>query len=215
MTRRRTAALPTPVALLFLLPAAALFAIFVLYPMATALTYSLFSWRGTAQEAFVGLDNFATLLTTEPYRSQLPRAFAHNGLLFAGAMVVQNSVGLLLAYALHKRERLRRLFQVLYTMPYLVSPLVVGYLWSLLLSPLFGPVNTPRRRERLGQRLTGEVRVAVRPRHGAHVDQPPHAVRLQQPHELLERARRVADRVDGRLRHGVTLAVREAGRGPR
>ncbi|MFD6142726.1 carbohydrate ABC transporter permease [Promicromonospora sp. NPDC060271] len=145
MSRRRTAALPTSVALLFLLPAGALFAVFVLYPMATALTYSLFSWRGTAQEAFVGLDNFVTLLTTEPYRSQLPRAFAHNGLLFAGAMVVQNSVGLLLAYVLHKRERMRRLFQVLYTMPYLVSPLVVGYLWSLLLSPLFGPVNAALR----------------------------------------------------------------------
>lgn len=141
MSGRRAAALPTPVALLFLLPAAALFAVFVLYPMATALTYSLFSWRGTAQEAFVGLDNFVALLTTEPYRTQLPRAFGHNALLFAGAMVVQNSVGLLLAYTLHRRERMRRLFQVLYTMPYLVSPLVVGYLWSLLLSPLFGPVN--------------------------------------------------------------------------
>ena len=30
-------------------------------------------------------------------------------------------------------------------MPYLVSPLVVGYLWSLLLSPLFGPVNAALR----------------------------------------------------------------------
>jgi len=143
--RRRAAALPTPVALLFLLPAAALFAVFVLYPMATALTYSLFSWRGTAQDAFVGLDNFVALFTTEPYATQLPRAFGHNALLFAGAMVVQNSLGLLLAYVLHRRGRLRRLFQVLYTMPYLVSPLVVGYLWSLLLSPLFGPVNAALR----------------------------------------------------------------------
>src|SRR5690606_40786696 len=42
---------------------------------------------------------------------------------------------------LHRRARFRRFFQVLFTMPYLVSPLVVGYLWSLLLSPLFGPVN--------------------------------------------------------------------------
>lgn len=141
MSRRRTAALPTPVALLFLLPAAVLFGVFVLYPMATALTYSLFSWRGTAQEAFVGLDNFVALFTTEPYRTELPRAFGHNALLFGGAMVAQNSVGLLLAVLLHQRERFRRLFQVLFTMPYLVSPLVVGYLWSLLLSPLFGPVN--------------------------------------------------------------------------
>jgi len=141
VSRRRTAALPTPVALLFLLPAAVLFGVFVLYPMATALTYSLFSWRGTAQEAFVGLDNFVALFTTEPYRTELPRAFGHNALLFGGAMVAQNSVGLLLAVLLHQRERFRRLFQVLFTMPYLVSPLVVGYLWSLLLSPLFGPVN--------------------------------------------------------------------------
>ena len=144
-TRRRrrplTAALPTGTALVFLLPAALLFGFFVLYPMVTALTYSLYSWRGTSQESFVGLGNFVQLFTAEPYATQVPRAFAHNLLLFAGSMVVQNSVGLLLAVVLHRRRRFKRLFQVLYTMPYLVSPLVIGYLWSLLLSPLFGPVN--------------------------------------------------------------------------
>ena len=139
--RRATAALPTPVALLFIAPAAVLFAVFVLYPMITAVTYSMYSWRGTSQESFVGLANFVQLFTAEPYRTAVPRAFGHNLLMFAGAMVVQNSVGLLLAVILHRRARFRRLFQVLYTMPYLVSPLVVGYLWSLLLSPLFGPVN--------------------------------------------------------------------------
>jgi raffinose/stachyose/melibiose transport system permease protein len=56
-------------------------------------------------------------------------------------MVFQNSIGLLLAVTLHKIGRLKRLFQTLFTLPYLVSPLVVGYLWSLMLSPLFGPVN--------------------------------------------------------------------------
>lgn len=138
---RGVAALPTGTALLFLLPAALLFGVFVLYPMVTALAYSLFSWRGTAQGEFVGLANFVHLFTGEPYATQIPRAFGHNALLFAGAMVVQNSLGLLLAAVLQRRERFRRLFQVLYTMPYLVSSLVVGYLWSLLLSPLFGPVN--------------------------------------------------------------------------
>lgn len=134
-------ALPTGPALLFVLPAALLFGIFVLYPMGTALTYSLFSWRGTSQGEFVGLDNFINLFSAEPYRSQIPRAMGHNLLLFVGAMAVQNSVGLFLATVLHGRPRFRRLFQVLFTMPYLVSALVVGYLWSLLLSPLFGPVN--------------------------------------------------------------------------
>ncbi|MPV38806.1 ABC transporter permease subunit [Georgenia subflava] len=133
--------MPTSTALVFLAPAAILFAVFVLYPMVTAFTYSLFSWRGTSQDEFVGLGNFVALFTAEPYASQVPRAFGHNLLLFAGAMVVQNSLGLFLAVVLQRRERFRRLFQVLYTMPYLVSPLVIGYLWSLLLSPLFGPVN--------------------------------------------------------------------------
>jgi raffinose/stachyose/melibiose transport system permease protein len=139
--RRRVAALPTGVGLLFLAPAALLFAVFVLYPMFTAFTYALFSWRGTTQGDFVGLANFANLFTGEPYRSAIPRAFGHNLLLFAGAMVVQNSVGLVLAQLLHRVRRMRRFFQTLYTLPYLVSPLVIGYLWSLLLSPLFGPVN--------------------------------------------------------------------------
>lgn len=136
-----TAALPTGAALLFIAPAAVLFGLLILYPMATAVSYSMYSWRGTAQGEFVGLANFLHLFTAEPYRTQIPRALGHNLLLFAGAMVVQNSVGLVLAAVLHRRERFRRLFQVLYTLPYLVSPLVVGYLWSLLLSPLFGPVN--------------------------------------------------------------------------
>ncbi|QDB80603.1 sugar ABC transporter permease [Georgenia sp. 311] len=139
--RTMTAALPTRVALLFIAPAAVLFGIFVLYPMATAVTYSMYSWRGTSQEEFVGLANFVHLFTAEPYRSSVPRAFGHNLLMFGGAMIVQNSVGLFFAVILHRRARFRRFFQVLYTMPYLVSPLVVGYLWSLLLSPLFGPVN--------------------------------------------------------------------------
>lgn len=139
--RRLTAALPLRTALLFIAPAAILFAVFVLYPMVTALTYSMYTWRGTSQQDFVGIANFVQLFTGEPYRSAVPRALGHNLLMFAGAMVVQNSVGLLLAVVLHRRARSRRLFQVLFTMPYLVSPLVVGYLWSLLLSPLFGPVN--------------------------------------------------------------------------
>ncbi len=139
--RRTAAALPTRVALLFIAPAAVLFTIFVLYPMVTAVSYSMFSWRGTSQEEFVGLANFVQLFTAEPYRSSVPRAFGHNLLMFGGAMIVQNSVGLFFAVILHRRARSRRFFQVLYTMPYLVSPLVVGYLWSLLLSPLFGPVN--------------------------------------------------------------------------
>ncbi len=126
---------------LFTLPALALFGIFLLYPLLAALSYSFFEWAGTTRGDFVGFDNFVTLVTDLPYREAIPNAFAHNLALFLGMMVVQNTVGLYLAYHLHQRPRVRRLFQTLYAMPYLVSPLVIGYLWSLLLSPSFGPIN--------------------------------------------------------------------------
>lgn len=164
--RRRpdTGALSLPVALAFVIPAAALFGIFVLYPMATALSYSMFSWQGTRQSQFVGIGNFTTLFSAEPFKSQIPRAFLHNVLLFGGAMIVQNSLGLFLAAVLHRFERWRRLFQVLYTMPYLVSPLVIGYLWTLLLSPLFGPVNAMLKAiglEHLAQPWLGQPSTAI------------------------------------------------------
>lgn len=127
--------------LAFVLPATVLFAVFLLYPMVAAFSYSLFEWQGTSQGAFAGIENYVTLLTTSPYASSLWNAFSHNLLLFAGAVVFQNSLGLGIATLLHRRKRTKRLFQTIFTLPYLVSPMVIGYLWSLMLSPLFGPVN--------------------------------------------------------------------------
>jgi raffinose/stachyose/melibiose transport system permease protein len=139
--RRRGAALSGRAALAFVAPATVLFAVLVLYPLGTALSYSFFNWRGIARDSWAGLENYLALFTQMPYRDDLPRAFGHNLMLFVGAMLFQNTVGLGLAQLLHRIGRLKRLFQTLYTMPYLVSPLVIGYLWSLLLSPLFGSVN--------------------------------------------------------------------------
>lgn len=127
--------------LAFVAPAAVLFAVLILYPMAAALSYSFFGWKGTLRDGFVGIGNYVTLFTQEPYATELWRGFGHNLLLFLGAFVFQSSLGLGIALLLHRRARTRRLFQTLYTLPYLVSPMVIGYLWSLMLSPLFGPVN--------------------------------------------------------------------------
>lgn len=125
----------------FLLPALLVFGVFVLYPMITAFSYALFDWRGTARGDFAGVENFVALFTREPYATEIPRAFLHNLLIFLGTLIGQNTLGLALASALHRTKRGRRLFQTLYAMPYLVSPIVIGYLWTLLLSPTFGPVN--------------------------------------------------------------------------
>ena len=143
--------MPVLIGTTFILPALVLFAVFILYPLTTALSYSFFSWKGTLRGDFVGLENYVTVFTRAPFDEALPNAFSHNLLLFAGAMIFQNSIGLMLAVVLHKIGRLKRLFQTMFTLPYLVSPLVVGYLWSLMLSPLFGPVNATLKAIGLGE----------------------------------------------------------------
>ncbi len=125
----------------FLLPAFLLYTVFMIWPLAQSFYFSLFEFKGLARGAFVGLRNFRELFTRYPVNEQLPRAFLHNIYFFVGTMLVQNTLGLLFAKLLYKPRFGKRFFQTVYTMPYLISALVVGYLWSLMLNPLFGPVN--------------------------------------------------------------------------
>jgi raffinose/stachyose/melibiose transport system permease protein len=127
------------------LPALVLYSAFVVYPLLTALVYSLYDWRGTAQSGFSGLGNFTSLFTQFPLNQQLWGAFAHTMVFFLGTMLAQNTFGLLVAVLLFRSRRTGRFLRTVYTLPYLVSPVVVGYLWSLMLSPAFGPVNAALR----------------------------------------------------------------------
>ena len=140
VTDRRPAP-PLLVLATFLAPALLLYSVFVVYPLFSALQYSLFDWKGTLQGGFVGVDNFVALFTTFPLDEQLLRAFGHNAVFFLGTMLIQNTLGLTFAVLLYRRRLSRRVFQTLYTLPYLVSPLVVGYLWVLMLRPQFGVLN--------------------------------------------------------------------------
>ncbi|MET7668375.1 carbohydrate ABC transporter permease [Micromonospora luteifusca] len=123
------------------MPALALYGLFLVVPLVTAFYYGLFQWDGTRQAGFVGIGNYQEIFTRYPLRDEIPAALGHNVLFFVGTMAIQNTIGLGLALLLHRNPRGKRLFQTLFSLPYLISPLIVGYIWSLLLSPTFGPIN--------------------------------------------------------------------------
>ncbi|MFL6111726.1 MAG: carbohydrate ABC transporter permease [Catenulispora sp.] len=125
----------------FLLPAFLLYTVFMVYPLLSALADSFWRWEGTTRRGFAGAGNFTSLFTTFPLNHQLGPAFWHTIVFFAGTMVVQNTFGLLVAVLLAELPAARRFLRTVYTVPYLIGGLVVGYLWSLLLSPAFGPLN--------------------------------------------------------------------------
>ncbi|ASU85148.1 sugar ABC transporter permease [Nocardiopsis gilva YIM 90087] len=148
---------------LFLVPAVALYTVFIVYPLFSALQYSMFSWQGTQRLGFAGLDNFAHLFSGV-YGDRLWRAFGHNLAFFAGTMLVQTTLGLAFAVLLRHTRAGRRFLQTAYVLPHLVSPIVVGYLWSLMLSPQFGAVNAALRAvglDALAQPWTGDPALAL------------------------------------------------------
>ncbi len=125
----------------FTLPALLLYGLLIVVPLVTAFYYGFFHWEGTQRAGFAGLGNYQEVLTRYPLGDEIPVALWHNVLFFVGTMAIQNTVGLGLALLLYRNPRCKRFFQTVFSLPYLISPLIVGYLWSLLLSPSFGPVN--------------------------------------------------------------------------
>lgn len=126
---------------LFPLPALLVYGLFVVYPLFAALSYSFYSWQGFTKGAFIGLENFRKLFVTEPFSGLFWNALQHNILYFVIEMIVQNGIAFLLAYALYKRIRGTEFFKIAFFLPRLLSVIVVGFLWKLILNPNFGALN--------------------------------------------------------------------------
>ena len=125
---------------LLLTPALLTVVLFTTIPAVTTLSYAFFDWVGFQRGAFIGFDNFARLFEY-PFRDQFLMALRHNVLVFIAIMLLQTSLGLLIAYALFKVIRGRRIYRTIVFLPVIFSLVIVGYMWQTLLDPFYGPVN--------------------------------------------------------------------------
>ncbi|MYL33913.1 ABC transporter permease subunit [Pontibacillus yanchengensis] len=126
---------------LFPIPALLIYGLFVVYPLFAALTYSFFDWNGMVRGDFVGLKNFKDLFTLEPFSGYFWNAFGHNILYFVLQMIFQNGLAFALAYIIFKKIRGAEFLKISYFLPRLLSVIVVGFLWKLILNPNYGALN--------------------------------------------------------------------------
>jgi len=122
----------------FILPAAAIYTIFMIYPLVDSLRLSLY---GISEEKVttVGLQNYIRLLTDPLFATKFWGALRHNVVFFVIHMLVQNPVALLLAALLSVRQlRGRAVFRTILFAPTVLSFVIVGFIWELILSPLWG-----------------------------------------------------------------------------
>jgi raffinose/stachyose/melibiose transport system permease protein len=135
MSRRRR---PFPWhVVLFLAPAVLIYTVFMVYPLIDSLRLSMFA-PGTAGERFVGLGNYRTLFTDPNWAPMLRNAIGNNLVFFLIHMIVQNPVALLLAALLSTRIRGRVLYRTLIFLPTVLSVVLIGFIWRLMLSPIWG-----------------------------------------------------------------------------
>lgn len=125
-----------------LIPATAIYFVFVIYPLLASFRYALYNWNGVGPLTdFIGLRNFSFIFDPNGFLPYVLPAFLHNLYFFVLAFLLNAVFGFLLAYLLSVvNQRVSLFFQVLYLVPYLIPPIVVGFAWSILLTPGYGPL---------------------------------------------------------------------------
>jgi raffinose/stachyose/melibiose transport system permease protein len=124
--------------MIFLLPAVIVYSLVMILPLFGTLQLSLFNLVD-AKQVFVGLDNFRTLFGDELWSEQFWNALVNNIWLFIIHMCVQNPIGILLAALLSSPIlRFRGFYRSAIFVPTLLSFVIVGFVWKLILSPLWG-----------------------------------------------------------------------------
>ncbi|MDT3417845.1 raffinose/stachyose/melibiose transport system permease protein [Brevibacillus aydinogluensis] len=127
---------------LFLLPALVIYVWFQVYPIFSAFLNSFYEWNGLKRGAFIGLENFVRLFTESPFKEMFFRGFGHNVIFFVGTIVAKLAVAFLLALIINSRIRGKEFFKTVLFLPKLLSVIVVGFLFSLILNPTYGALNT-------------------------------------------------------------------------
>ncbi|MEL7213393.1 MAG: sugar ABC transporter permease [Pseudomonadota bacterium] len=124
--------------LVFLAPAVIIYTAVMILPLFNTLRLALYT-RVEQERVFVGLDNFRTLFFDPIWAEQFWNALGNNFWFFIIHMLVQNPIGIALAALLsHPRLRFAALYRSAIFIPTILSFVIVGFAWKLILSPIWG-----------------------------------------------------------------------------
>lgn len=125
--------------LYFSFPALAVFLLFFITPTIIGFYYSFTDWNINADQIrFNGLDNYIELFKEPRLKTAL-----FNTLIFAAVVtLMQNFLGLGLALILNEALKLRNLLRMIFFLPYVIAPIVIGYIFRAIYHPEHGIINT-------------------------------------------------------------------------
>ena len=125
--------------LVFLAPAMIIYTIFMIYPLIDSIRLSFFAQTEDGSNIFAGWANYIALFSDPQWAGPFWNALINNFKFFAMHMLVQNPIGLALAAMLSLPSLTGRgSYRTLIFMPTMLSVVIIGFIWQLILSPLWG-----------------------------------------------------------------------------
>jgi multiple sugar transport system permease protein/raffinose/stachyose/melibiose transport system permease protein len=118
-------------------PAVAVFIAMFVIPMILAAVLSFTDWNGYSLNfQFIGWENYA-----KAFRSpRSVQAAVFTGVIAVIGTILCNAVGLTIAALISGPERSNTILRTIFFYPYVISALIIGFIWSAMLSPN-GAVN--------------------------------------------------------------------------
>ena len=121
----------------YVIPALLVYTLFMAYPMLDSVRLSLYEGT-TGTRTFVGFANYVRLFTDQVVSTRFWNAFKNNWIFFGWHMILQNALGILFAAILTNRTmKGRQLYQTLIFIPCTIAVLVTGYLFKLMMNPVW------------------------------------------------------------------------------
>ncbi len=125
---------------IFALPALILFTIFVVYPMIPQVIMSFQDHDGFSSKGFVGLDNYANVLTSDSFWISCGNTW----LIVAISVVIAIPVSLLFALLMdyEKNKFSKNVFKFGAVFPAIISVVVIAQMWIAIYEPNWGLINS-------------------------------------------------------------------------
>ena len=125
------------IALSFILPNFIGFALFTLIPVLASFFIAFTEWNAFADPVFIGFDNFRRMTTDESLHISIRNTIQYT----LGTVPLTIAAALGLALLLNKTARGMGFFRTAIFFPFITSLVAVAFVWSMILHPLWGPVN--------------------------------------------------------------------------
>lgn len=136
--RKKDSTTRTVTAYLMLAPNMLGLLLFVIVPIIAALYISLHSWNGFTDMEFVGLCNYGQALKDSKFLSSIKTTLwfvvIYVPSIFCAGMLLAN-------FLASMRPRPQSLFRTLYFLPYAISTVIAGMMWSFMYDPMKGYLN--------------------------------------------------------------------------